>query len=86
MAAPKKPNPPGAKSDKEFRNEIRKAVHEMRVELAHHQNGFLEYLNERIGILSVHLVVSSTARFERGTPLGSITLPGSAAHVSRRRL
>ena len=30
MAAPKKPNPPGAKSDKEWRDAIRKAVHELR--------------------------------------------------------
>ena len=30
MAAPKRPNPVGAKSDKEWRNAIRKAVHELR--------------------------------------------------------
>ena len=31
LAAPKMPNPPGAKSDKEWRDAIRKAVHELRV-------------------------------------------------------
>ena len=30
MAAPKRPNTVGAKSDKEWRNAIRKAVHELR--------------------------------------------------------